>query len=109
MQQRTVEADADRLPLFQREAADVADHRAGLGADRLDVERLLGIEYQPDGVAATERRRGRRTGKGEFQAQAIAVADGLDGRTSGLERAPLAGFGFGRFGLPLFFLSRVSL
>ena len=37
---RAVEADADGLALLERKAADVADQRAALDADRLDVERL---------------------------------------------------------------------
>jgi len=41
MQQRAIEADADRLPLFQRQPADIADDRPAFGADRLDVERFL--------------------------------------------------------------------
>ena len=60
MHLRTVEADADRLPLVERLAGDLADDGAALGADRLDVERFRGIEDQPHRVAAAERCRRRR-------------------------------------------------
>ena len=37
---RAVEANADRLPLVQRQPADVGDDRPALAADRLDIDRL---------------------------------------------------------------------
>ena len=75
---RTVEANADRLPLLQRLADDVADDGAAFDADRLDVERVCGIEHQPDRVAAAERSRRRWSRKGECQAQTVAVAPDAD-------------------------------
>ena len=76
---RTVETDADRLALFQRQPADVADDGAALGADRLDIDRLGAVEHQPHRIGAAEHRRGRRRGKGEGHAQAVAVAPRIDG------------------------------
>ena len=77
---RAVETDADRLALFQRQPADIADRSAPpLAADRLDIDRLGGIEHQPHGIGAAEQRRRRRRGKGKRHAQAVAVAPRVDG------------------------------
>ncbi len=57
---RTVEPDADRLPVVQRQQADIGDERAALAADRLDIDRLGRIEHQPHGVGAAEQGRRRR-------------------------------------------------
>ena len=83
---RAVEPNADRLPLVQRQQADVGDDRAALAADRLDIDRLGGIEHQPHRIGAAEQGRRRRGGKGECQAQAVAVALGVD--RSGAGRRP---------------------
>ena len=76
---RTVETHADGLALFQRQPADVADDGAALGADRLDIDCPGAVEHQPHRVGAAEHGRGRRRGKGERHAQAVAVAPRVDG------------------------------
>ncbi|MGY2937231.1 hypothetical protein ACVWZ6_006833 [Bradyrhizobium sp. GM6.1] len=85
--QRPGETDAHRLSLLERDAADLADHRAALGADRLDVDRLCRIEHQPNGVAAAERRRRGCDLKRESYPQAVAVAADIDAGTSRLRRS----------------------
>ena len=62
-QLRAVETDADRLPLFQWHDADVGNGGASLAADRLDIDRLFGIEHQPQRIGATEQRRWRSRGE----------------------------------------------
>ncbi len=84
--QRAGETDAHRLPLVEGDATDLADHRAALGADRLDVDRLRRIEHQPDGIAAAERGRGRCDLNRERHAQAVAVATRIDAGDRGLRR-----------------------
>ena len=74
MHQRPVETDPDRLTLVERHAADFADDRTALGADRFEIERHHRVEHQPHRIAAPERGRGRRPREGERQAQALAVA-----------------------------------
>ena len=76
---RTVEAHADGLAFFQRQPADVADDGAGLGADRLDIDRPGAVEHQPHRVGAAEHGRGRRSGEGKRHTQAVAVPPCLDG------------------------------
>ncbi len=60
---RAVEANADRLPVVQRQPADVGDDRPSLAADRLDIERFGGIEHQPHGIGATKQCRRRSGGE----------------------------------------------
>ncbi len=73
-QLRTVETEANRLASFLRHHADIGQRRTGLPADRLDIDRLLRIEYQPERIGTAEQcgRRSRRQRKCQMQPGAIA-------------------------------------
>ena len=73
---RTAEPNADRLALVQRQQVGVGDNGAVAAADRRNIERRRGIEYQPDRVGPAKQRRRRGGGKGKRQVQAVAVALG---------------------------------
>ena len=88
---RPVETNADRLTLVQRQPADVGDQRPAPAADRLDIDRLQGIEHQPHRVGAAKQGRGRRRGKRERHAQGVAVPPGGD--RCGRPRRPAAASG----------------
>ena len=62
-----------------------------LAADRLDIDRLCGIEHQPHRIGAAKQCRGRGGGKGKRQAQAVAASRGVN-RGAG-RRAAVAGGG----------------
>ena len=82
---RAIEANADRLALLERQQADLGDQRPALGADRLDVDRLQGVEHQPHRIGPAKQRRRRGGGERKRQAQSVAVAcrADLDGRFAG--------------------------
>ena len=80
---RAVEADADRLPVVQRQPADLGDERAALAADRLDIDRLCESNTSHTVSARRNSAAGVGGGKGKRQAQAVAVAPGLDAGDGG--------------------------
>ena len=71
---RTAEPNAHRLALVERQQGGVGDDGAVAAADRGEIERRRGVEYQPDRVGAAEQRRRCGRGEGKRQMQPVAVA-----------------------------------
>ena len=78
-------------PLSSGSRLTLGDDRAALAADRLDIDRLGGIEHQPQGIGAAKQRRRRRGGKRKTSGAGRRCPHGADrgGAVAGL-RLPAA-------------------